>query len=594
MPAEPIIPEVEEERRFSGEAGYVMALGALLILPLFVAVGFAVDVGSWYARASELQRAADAASLAAVVHLPNEVNAEAAARATLARNGFPDADADGTVDGTDTRIVFTVVEGNRFRVRLVDRDVDLFFTSVLMDSMEIRRQAISEYVLPLSMGSPRNFLGTGADPASMLPSSGVLDENFWLAISGPCASREQGDLLSAQTDANYTWTGSGGPSQNPGTMQNPVPTQPNRCTGSDDEGTTVPNPNYDDEGYFYAVEVPASMDGQSLEIDIYDGSMCDTSLLSGANDPGDDNNTGGNFSTVYRVRGTDSNPYDPTDNPLIATTTVTADDTNYCGSSLTDWQDKWVNLQTVAGADAGIYFVQVTTTGGVTDTAFHGKNSFSLRAHFGSTFSPCSSDETDATYFDEDCPQVYAIDNLGVFANLAGFTPSFYLTSVGDEHSGKVLQIELFDPGEGATALEILDPLGRSVDFEWTVLDGLSGDAAPTGGWAGTVDQPGTGPCTVPASCAKLDLIGNANTFCTTSESCYYRGFNMQVGSFRGSRSKYSDRSVHIEVQLPDDIATEYSGATWWRIRYSLNASGVTDRTTWSVRVVGDPVRLVE
>ena len=49
-------------RRVRGEKGYALVLTALMLLPLLAFTGFATDVGAWYARASRIQRAADAAS----------------------------------------------------------------------------------------------------------------------------------------------------------------------------------------------------------------------------------------------------------------------------------------------------------------------------------------------------------------------------------------------------------------------------------------------------------------------------------------------------------------------------------------------------
>ena len=48
-----------------------------------------------------------------------------------------------------------------------------------------------------------------------------------------------------------------------------------------------------------------------------------------------------------------------------------------------------------------------------------------------------------------------------------------------------------------------------------------------------------------------------------------------------------------LSVKLPADINAAYGGLTWWRIRYTVDAANSTDRTTWSVSVKGDPVRLV-
>ena len=56
--------------RARGEHGYVMVMFALLLVPLLLMAGLAVDVGHWYSRTSDMRRAADAAALAGVVWLP--------------------------------------------------------------------------------------------------------------------------------------------------------------------------------------------------------------------------------------------------------------------------------------------------------------------------------------------------------------------------------------------------------------------------------------------------------------------------------------------------------------------------------------------
>ncbi|HET8896063.1 MAG TPA: pilus assembly protein TadG-related protein, partial [Protaetiibacter sp.] len=52
------------------DGGYVIALTAMLMLPLMAFTGLAVDLGAWYARAAQIQRTTDAASLAGVAFLP--------------------------------------------------------------------------------------------------------------------------------------------------------------------------------------------------------------------------------------------------------------------------------------------------------------------------------------------------------------------------------------------------------------------------------------------------------------------------------------------------------------------------------------------
>src|SRR5690606_665016 len=211
------------------DGGYVLALSGLLVIPLMAFVGFAVDLGSWYARAGTIQSASDAAALAGVTYLPDFAKAEQAALEVAARNGF--------VDGEDDISIEVVNLGaQRLRVEIRDGDVPQFFTSVFSKDVSIQRGATAEYILPVAMGSPRNYLGTGDDPGNVIATS--RHENFWLAISGPCASRENGDLLMAVTDQNYYFS-PGSPAQNPGPSGGPGAPAWNRCKGSDSEGATL-------------------------------------------------------------------------------------------------------------------------------------------------------------------------------------------------------------------------------------------------------------------------------------------------------------------------------------------------------------------
>ena len=85
-PARPARPTRSGGRR---DGGYVLAKFALLLVPLLLMTGLSVDVGYWYNRASDIQKAADAAALAGVVWMPGDpASARAAAVATLHKNGI--------------------------------------------------------------------------------------------------------------------------------------------------------------------------------------------------------------------------------------------------------------------------------------------------------------------------------------------------------------------------------------------------------------------------------------------------------------------------------------------------------------------------
>ncbi|MEZ5225425.1 MAG: hypothetical protein R2710_01805 [Acidimicrobiales bacterium] len=150
-----------------------------------------------------------------------------------------------------------------------------------------------------------------------------------------------------------------------------------------------------------------------------------------------------------------------------------------------------------------------------------------------------------------------AVEDLSLYASLNGGSSEFYLAEIGGEHAGKKLEISLFDVGEGAQLIEILDPDGDPVSFDWETDCSVT---AATGGCSGS----GT----------SLDVSGDGN----------------QVYADTLSKSRYNDRIVIATVSLPGDYATRYAGR-WWSIRYTYG-SDIHDRTTWSVRMIGDPVRL--
>jgi hypothetical protein len=109
----------------------------------------------------------------------------------------------------------------------------------------------------------------------------------------------------------------------------------------------------------------------------------------------------------------------------------------------------------------------------------------------------------------------------------------------------KTMVIKLFDPGEGGNSIQIRKPTGpnswENASSRWSVDGGASG-----------------------SSTTSLDVTG----------------------------SKFDGKLVTLEVDLAGYAPP--SSNQWWQIRYNFGGGKVTDRTTWSVSITGDPVHLVE
>jgi Putative Flp pilus-assembly TadE/G-like len=492
------------------ESGYIMVITSLILGALVTFAGFSIDVGAWYARGEQLQRGADAAALAGVVWMPDLVQADQAARAAAARNGF--------IDGTNNVAVSVLqVNGNLHQLQVVitDKAASQFFSKLVLKSESITRSATAEYVLAVPLGSPKNVLGTG----NVL--SGLNRENFWAAASGFCSGRENGDLLLPHDDR----TSQGGSFSCPG---------------------LATNPDYNPAGYLYGIEM-AQAPQQPLTIELYDpayntsGSAADSSLMGGAT----------TVTTTYSLYGADNTPFDNTDNPLLFTRTVSSGDTSY--------RNAWMSLYTIPAPQAGEYFLRVSTKANEANS--FGSNGFGIRARVGTLFTTCTTIPSDPGY-SSSCPQVHGVDNMSIFANQTGSQASFYLAQIDPVHAGKTMEVKLFDPGEGASTMELLDPNGNPASFTWTTP--CNPPTAPTGGCSGS----GT---ILDVSAAGTQPYANLS-----------------------STSKYNDRTITLHVSLPSDYSTRYGGKVWWKIRYTTGSSSVTDRTTWAVAIVGDPVHLVK
>lgn len=500
--------------RRNDEGGFLVAIVAMSATLLILAASFVVDIGGWYSRGLEIQRGADAAALAGVVWMPDLPVARTVALEVAARNGFVpggNISIDVEPDPQSSR---------RLIVAITDAEAPQAFSG---RSVSLTRRAVAEYILPVPLGSPKNTFGTG----DLL--LGSNRENFWAAVNGYCAGHESGDLKLARYETYSTSTGSAA-----------------QCAPA---GPAL-SADYDPDGYLYAIQLPEAQ--SSLTLEAYDSgynttlSPPDVAVVGEAQA----------VTTTFEVFDADNTPLDTGDNPLLATTTVTTN------QLLPVQKLAWMPLYTWENPAAGTYYLRIKTSAAQT-TESRASNGFGLRAYTGLLFATCTTIAADPGY-SPSCPQIHGVGAMSIFANLggtAGSTATFYLAEVDPVHAGKTMQISLFDAGEGAQKIEVLDPNGNPATFSWSTR--CNPPNPPSGGCSGS-------------NVTSLSVSGTGTQ--------PYPGLQ--------STSKYNDRKMTLDIRLPLDYTATFGANTWWRIRYTVGSTP-SDRTTWSVGIVGDPVHLV-
>ncbi len=147
-------PRRGDNRR--GPRGQVLIIFAFMLTILLGAAAFVVDLAWIWSNQLQVQRAADAGALAGVVHLPNDPNgARAAARAETRKNGYTDLVNADIVANPDPSF-------SRRMIVTVSSPVETFFMGLFgFHEVTVTRTARAEYILPVPMGSPQNYLGVG-------------------------------------------------------------------------------------------------------------------------------------------------------------------------------------------------------------------------------------------------------------------------------------------------------------------------------------------------------------------------------------------------------------------------------------------------
>jgi Flp pilus assembly protein TadG len=590
--------------RRTNQMGYVAILVATLIPTVFIAcAAVAVDTGNWYAQQRDIQKAADAAALAGVPFLPNDMpSAIVRAKDVAARNGYDDADPAVTV------VVTLGDRPTQLKVTITATVPNTFGKVIGVPTATLQESATADYQGPQPMGSPCNTFGneptSGTGGSSPTPSgtshgsapfaSCTTPPQFWGVIEGPDTDKIQGDQY-----------------------------QTKDCSSGVDGCTGTSNSDYEDYGYAYVVKVQAGAVGSPIDLQLYDPEFAETGATC-ASLPGSSSfpTTTGNLNpwvtkadaknryskdgTTFKsfcngdyFPGTSGSPTPPTTTFVLRhtnpannpSTAVVQNDTGgspcvkqYGGidptwsvnmltsgasgynAQLAQVFHNWTSLCTFTPTEAGDYYLQVrtnvsvggsgsgllwsgnpaasATTGNL--TTGEGANTFAMRAV--------------TTAGNETKVAVAGYSHMPIDINATGSTSTFNLIRVAPGAAGQFISFSFFDAADasGNGDIKILTPTDATGSITTTPFPGGGCVGKGAGAGGGTALSNCDAPVSNSANNGKLETI---------------------------------------TVPIPSDYNCTWSsfGGCWYRVQITFNgATSVTDVTTWNATVVGDPIRLIK
>lgn len=600
-----------------GDAGYVMVLTALIIIPLFAFTAFAVDLGAWYSQAAKLQRTADSAALAGAVWASDPAGKwQSVAVSSAAANGY-------TTD-VNTSVQVQRLGDTSIKVTIRQR-LPQYFSSMFLHDPIMTRSSTGEYQRPLQMGSPENRLGSDPDLG--------YQPYYWLNTGSDTTTKANGDRFTSRNCANGAWNCNSGV-----------------------------NSEYRQSGYTYHVAVDPALINTDLNIEIYDpaytftGDICDSIYISSSDMaavqtvaasrygedaataalrygrstycPGDQSLGNGTApNTTYMVRAPDLTPFDDTDNPALcaitfdgrkpSSNTALRDLLIGSGSAtpkgreqavFSDHYHRWFRVCSVPASmvsslatsqNGGEFVIQVTTSASLSsppaprtvasstlnlgslsqyvNPGTGGYNRYSLRAGYGTA--GAAGWDAGITAFGPTRLPIY-VNGVNVANGTpkssvpsAAFAASFYVTRITETYAGNILQLSFWDIGDVSGS-------PGSVDFTLTSPDSSVTSQLLTGN-----------------NCAfKRDgvTIGSSNGYNVTISGCQISG--LRSGSGDPSSNGFNGRLVSVNIPIPTNYTcNEGDPETGCWIKVSATYRGVpSDTTTWSAVMLGDPVHLTD
>ncbi len=521
------------------ESGAVLVIAGLLIVAFMGMAAFAIDFGWLYWNGIKIQHGADAAALSGVVYEPGDsATAYTEAVNAASENGYRNTDPGTLVDPTDfAEDSSAVFNANQLRVTVTDT-VPTFFMKVFgYNSVSITKTSVAEYVLPLAMGSDLPYFGQ--DPAL------GRNPNLWGNIHGYYTGRKMGDRFASQCDAG---------------------TRKNGCDANPEARPSVaPGTAAASGGYIYGIEVPAGADG--LSVDIFDGPFYrdghDRFLVGdqpqGSNEIEKDQGP----TTTFMLYSPDPTPLNTADgNTLLCSVTFGPEDNfaDFDGDDdLGHWDgtaEKWAaDPDDDRNGDGWFDWTDVDLEPSVSlaglwtkmcgSSYSHGPGIYPLRVLIED---PGVNDDRGLNRYSlrawttsGPTPRVYGLGDMALYVNFASNSATFDLAEVAEVHAGKQLVIELWDSDSGIGNVAVKTPNGSGPACTWTASTGQSGSESD---------------CSIPTGSYNFD---------------------------------------NHQMQIRIDIDNGYTCGTdcWWTISL-IYPGGANDTTTWSARIEGNPVRLVE
>ena len=210
--AEPLGDKVSVRAELK-QAGQIVVIFALMLTVLIGLVGIAIDATYAWRESLQIQRAADAASLAGVVYMPgNSTLAQSTATAEAQMNGFPSS--------TSVISFPPVFPANPRELDVsITTQVPTFFSRIFgINSFTVSRLSKSVYVTPVPMGSPLAYYGvyqlcnvtsscsaegTNIDGGGNLSvTGGLASQGFFGAALGEGSNKGNGDAFDPYYDGN--------------------------------------------------------------------------------------------------------------------------------------------------------------------------------------------------------------------------------------------------------------------------------------------------------------------------------------------------------------------------------------------------------